>query len=190
MRCTWLPPVIVACMVIGLTTHAKAWDGERKGFVLGIGLGPGYTTFKQKFGSYERDRENKGALVTDFKIGYAPTNQLALYWMSKVSWFSMTYGLDDKVTTTAGTAGLGASYYVQPRAPSAFVCGGIGYSTWSWPFEEDAESWMGLGLTAGGGYEFARYWNVEGNLIWGNPSKDGCETDFVTFKVTVNVLGY
>lgn len=63
-----------------VNTNAHAFDGQRKGFLLGIGLGPGFTSFTQEvavsiFGFHESvksDRENKAGVISDLKIGYAP----------------------------------------------------------------------------------------------------------------------
>jgi len=93
---------LIVCALIGVATDALAWDGQRQGFVLGFGLGPGLSTFTQTIEymgmSETSDRENKLALNTDFKIGYAPNNLLQIYWMSKVSWFGLENVLGDNVT--------------------------------------------------------------------------------------------
>jgi hypothetical protein len=37
--------IIIGCILLGLTTRANAWDGNRKGFNLGFGIGTGITSY-------------------------------------------------------------------------------------------------------------------------------------------------
>ncbi len=174
-----------------------AFDGQRRGFILGIGLGGGYSTFTQTNSrtfntgtqSFTSARENKIAIISDFKIGYAPSNLVEIYWSSKVSWF----GFED-VTIANSFGGLGITYHFNPQAPAPFINGGLGFSSWAAPFESGAESLRGTGFFAGGGYEFSPHWRLEGNLFWGKPDTDfpgvNISTSSFTFKVTLNVLAF
>lgn len=38
---------LIACLTSGIATGASAFDGNRKGFILGIGLGPGVSSYTQ-----------------------------------------------------------------------------------------------------------------------------------------------
>jgi hypothetical protein len=190
-------------VLLCLVTSAQAFDGKRKGFILGGGAGLGHTSFTQEIGqaypgyheSYESDRENKAAVMTDFKIGYAWDDSWAVYYTSKVSWFGIEniYGQD--VTIANGLGAAAVTYWFKPQTPSGFVAGGLGYSTWSLPFEDNSsDTWFGAGLFMGGGYEFSKHWSVEGYLAWGKPkdTESGIEVSSNTFSImlTVNVLGY
>ncbi|MFH0765846.1 MAG: hypothetical protein V2A61_05440 [Calditrichota bacterium] len=93
-------------IAVGLCQPAFSWDGERKGFILGFGAGFGSLNFTQEVeyrGSSTSGSESHLPLVTNFKIGGAVTNQMLLYWSSKVSWFSLENALNETVTITAGT---------------------------------------------------------------------------------------
>jgi hypothetical protein len=197
--------VVVGLVLFGLVGNAQAWDQQRKGFLLGFGVGPGFTSYTQTVAvsggssggtvSFESDRENSVGVMTDFKIGYAPDNSWAIYYTSKVSWFGMENALGNNVTIANGLGAAGVTYWFQPQAPSPFVAGGIGFSTWSLPFEDPApDSWIGPGFFAGGGYEFSRHWSVEGYLSWGKPKDTiwGIEvsSNALSFMLTLNWLGY
>jgi len=196
----WAGVCLTLCLV---ACPAQAFDGQRKGFILGGGAGLGLTSFNQEIGlgyrgyheSYESDRENKGTVMTDFKIGYAWDNSWAIYYTSKVSWFGIENTYGDDVTIANGLGAAAVAYWFKPQAPSGFVTGGLGYSTWSLPFEDNSsDAWLGGGLFMGGGYEFSRHWSVEGYLAWGKPNDTewGVEVSAHTFSImlTVNVLGY
>lgn len=198
---------LIACLILFITIDAFAFDKERKGFILGFGLGPGYSTYSEiislsSTGAQQSDESlNKVSLFTDFKIGYAPSNQLMIYWMSKVGWFgredtihSTTGGpRKEDVTVAIGVGGVGVTYFFQPKAPSIFVSAGGGFSARSYPFK-GYEPWLSYGLAGSVGWEFKENWALELSAIWGKPTHDIAEynysSSFTGVGLTINVLGY
>jgi len=188
------------------TTRILALDGKRKGFIIGIGAGGGLASYKSKVelssgNDFEGDRMNKFGIMTDFKLGYAPSNQVAIFWTSKVAWFSQKiegdprFGIEDQSFIIAnGMGGLGFAYYLQPDGPSLYLTGGLGFSSWATPFEEGSEASYGLGLSLGAGLEFSKHWSIEGNLVLGSPDEEfsGARSSVNTLgvRVTINRLGY
>ena len=195
---TILFTLIAAGVIVGLDHPAFAWDGTRKGFILGAGVGGGLISYTQEISgsniSVKSDRENTLAFMYDVRIGYAPSNLWQIYYLSEASWFGLDNIVGDRVTIASGLSGVGVTKYVRAQAPSPFFLGSIGLTTWSTPFEERSGTWVGAGLMLGGGFEFSRHWSVEGNLVWGKPKDEdsGVEVSSNTFsiRVTVNVLGY
>jgi opacity protein-like surface antigen len=191
--------VTAVCLLLGLSTTALAFDGKRKGFTLGGGLGGGFTSFKQEFAlpllpTVQSETESKGAFVTDLRIGYGPSEQLDICYVNKVSWFAMTNVLNESVTIVNSTGGLGLTYYFAPQAPSVYLLGLIGLSTWAAPFESNSDTWVGFGVGGGIGYEFVPHWAVEGSLSYGNPQTSSgpltLTTKATSLRLSLNVLGY
>jgi hypothetical protein len=190
--------ILAIIVVLALVTNVYAFDGQRKGFVIGFGLGGGYTTFTQTIEfmglSETGDRENKFGLHTDIKIGYAPSNQLLIYWMNNFTWFSTENIFDDNVTFASGVSGFGFSYSFSSEDKSAFLRGGIGGSAWMAPFDSDIDSWYGFGVVGGFGYEFAKHWSIEAIVMWSNPTSEdlgiNLKTEAFSFAITLNILGY
>jgi len=207
--------ILVGFILFFLAANVHAFDGQRQGFILGFGLGPGFTSYTEEFtlefmglkSSVERDRQNKLGVMSDFKIGYAPNNSLEIYYTNKVSWFGHKYSQRvevwdsvyaeyiEKWTIATGLTAAGVTYYFYPTAPSWFLSGGLGVSAWLVPFEENGpDPRIGLGLFVGGGYEFTRHVNVEVNLCWGKPkdTEGGVEisSNALTVSFTVNALAY
>jgi len=191
--------ILTVVLVMLMAISAMAFNGQRKGFILGGGLGFGVTSYTQTVKwnglSETGDRENKGAFNTNFQIGYAPSDQVAIYYVSKVAWFSMTNAYDDEVTIASGAGGLGFSYYQKPVAPSMIFTGGIAVSSWSLPFEDDApDPWQGFGIFGGVGYEFARHVSAELDLVYGKPDtkEDGvtASANVMSVMLTVNALAF
>jgi len=202
--------VLIVITTLLLISNADAFNGKRKGFIIGGGLGPSFSTFKETitihdfFGSgtetEESQRENKFGLRTNFKIGYAPSDLLEIYFTVKDSWFSSeVYFLGEStaedVIMASGFWGPGVTYYFKPEAPSYFITGGIGLSTLSLPFESHSEIKFGGGLYAGAGYEFRNHFYVELDLGWGKPSSlalfgIGSSTTVLSVALTINALAY
>lgn len=103
------------------------------------------------------------AVITDLSIGYAPGDQLLIYYDNQVAWSrSERYDL-------AGVTGLGVTYMVRPTCPTAFVRGSIrGRDVADVDFGSARVSSdeNGLGLTVSAGYEFARQWSIEGGAMF------------------------
>jgi opacity protein-like surface antigen len=166
---------------------------SRRGFIIGFGAGAGLTSYKQSveyFGdTITSDRTRKRGLVTDFKLGYAPSERWAFYWMSKVSWFRVE-GLEDDQVITNGFGGLGMTYPLRTVARPLALNAGIGFSSWSAPFEGDVDSMYGLGLVLGTEYELSPHWLLDADLMWGRPSQNEVSLHALGFKLTINHLWY
>jgi hypothetical protein len=135
-------------------------DG-REAFIIGIGLGFGLTNLS--FGSKSN---SEAGLSVDFKIGHAPSDQVAIYVTGKGS--SVPSG-SAGTTTIVGVGAIGATYYFQPSVPSPTVSFGLGISF----INTSSNTTQGFGLFFGGGYEFGRHWSAELDLLIGSPGS-GC----------------
>lgn len=193
----WVVIILILGFVCVSASSSYALDGKRKGFIIGIGAGAGLTSFKEKWGAFESDRESKMAIMTDFKLGYAPSNQFAIFWTSKVSWLRLktegnAFVPSSSFTVVNGMGGLGLAYYFQPEGPSPYLTGGLGFSSWGTPFEEGTDTLYGSGLALGVGYEFSRHWSIEGGLVLGSPKDADFDysIDTMAIRLTINVLGY
>jgi opacity protein-like surface antigen len=186
---------------IAVPSEAGVRDGKRKGFILGGGIGMGLTsyTYEENHNSvyYRRSSsksESKATVLTDVKIGYAPSELVQVYLMSRVAWLSWEGDL-----TASGVHGLGVTYFFEPEAPSWFLTAGLGISTWEKVVLVQLGgggrvTWYGFGLTMGAGYEFAPHSSVEGRVTWGNPNtgSDYFQESLNTLSlgVTVNFRRY
>lgn len=192
---------LVAIFILGFASPGFAFDKMRKGFILGFGLGPGYDKFTEARDSSGTEirsfDEGKVSLFSDFKIGYAPSEKLMVYWMSKGAWFGVDSTIIDEkketVSILGGVGGIGVTYFLSSETPSFFVSGGVGFSSWSLPFE-GSDPWTGIGAAGSIGYEFTRNWTLEASVLYGKPKheidvyKD--EAKNMAFGLTINVLGY
>ena len=182
--------LILIAITILCSTSIYAFDGERKGFILGGGLGVGYLSNTTSWDfSYDTGSRTESRMVfqTYFKIGYAPSNTLEIFYRSRISWWS---------EHSLFWLGLGAVaftlYFDNISETGWFVSGGIGHSNMS---ELDIlgtspVSRSGFGLFGGAGYEFSSHWTVEVDLQYSAVTDDRRDTDSFGVLVTVNVLAF
>jgi hypothetical protein len=158
--------------VLLFTASGAAAQKPRKGFILNLGAGPAFTNFKSVADGFEGSNESKIAVGTDFKIGYAASDQLMIYYSNDAAFFSVA-GLDDYLVVS-GLSGIGATWFLKPRAPSAYVDATVGIAAWNVISTDDGtvDGMTGMGLSVGGGLEFARHWLVDGELVVGRPRGD------------------
>lgn len=185
-------------LVVVVATSVQAFDGKRKGFILGGGAGLGVTSFDQTlrvpgFQDATSDRESKLGLATEFKIGGGFNDQFLLYYVNRAAWFSIENIFSQDVTIANSVGLVGISYYFQPTSPSPYLVAVLGISSWDAPFE-DTTAQVGVGLGAGLGYEFARHWSLEATINWGQPSDEDLgvevETDALSVLLTISGLAY
>jgi hypothetical protein len=176
MRSKILRVFLLVCLMSSV--HLMAFDGERKGFILGGGVGGGYLS--NKFPSFTL---NKFAIGTNFVIGYAPTNSFEIYYLNTVSWW-----FEDTITLVTGLTGIGATKYFNPKGSGLFITGGIGVGVHYAPFEEGNASY-GLGLLGGIGFDIAKHWRLQGEAVFVSIN-DGFYIKSLGFRLTLNTLAF
>lgn len=170
---------LLIVLALGSMETAAAFNGQRQGFLLGFGLGA--SSLK-----YEAGGSNT-SLVSDLKLGYGFSDQFLLFYTNKVNWRSA--GGDVDGLALHGMSGIGANYYFTPNAPSFFLGGGVGLASRyliRTDSDGDINSHSGTGFYLGGGFEFARHWNLELSVI--RDTTDGLSA--WTYMVTINALAY
>lgn len=191
-------PTLVVFTLSSFITHGFAFDGKRQGFILGGGFGTGFTSFTQTVEFMDEeitsDRESKLPFITSFIIGGGLSPNVLLYYFNKVSFFPIENVFGDNVAIASGVGGLGVTYYFSPKAPSAFLAGGLGGATWTAPFESDSDWWFGFGTLFGAGYEFSPHWSIEADVALGWPSDEEmgikATSNVFSLMVTFNGLAY
>ena len=176
--------VLPLLLLLTISTPALAFNGSRKGFVLGTGLGGAVVTSPYQysvrfydFSSTGTDsvyvvhakavsgRETRAAVATDFTFGWGITDRVVMAYSNSVTW-----GYESGITAVA------VSYYISPVAPSSLMEAGVGLT-----------SGRSLGIWLGAGYEFRSHWLVRGRLGISSP---GSGWRSATLGVTLNWLGY
>jgi hypothetical protein len=211
---------LIAILTVNIGANIFAFDGHRRGFVVGFGVGPGLTSLDYSIEHYSTipnsEVQTKLAAETDLRVGIGFTDQWLVYVGSNAALFRLDQirfkdelfgtpidkGIDIDLTIVSYGEVLGVSHYFRREAPSPYVTAGLGFSVWTAPFESGFDPWVGFGFSIGAGYEFTPHWSVEGSAVYGNPSgdefytKDGvysvdhAQTKSLSFRITANVLAY
>jgi len=192
----------ILLLAIGpLAWPARAFDGSRKGFILGAGAGVGVSSYTQKledqvygFPPATSDQQSNVGFATDFRIGWGASKQVLVFYDNKVNWFGFDNAFGNTVTIADGLTSAGISYYLKRAFPSAYLTGGFGWAAWSTPLEENSSGSVGFGLFGGAGFEFTRLLNVEGTISYGMPSNEESglklTTNSLCLRVELMVLAY
>ncbi len=168
-----------ACaLALGLRpADAGAFDGQRKGFVLGFGTGAGSLVALEGSGTLT-------GLQTDLKIGAGVSDRVLVFYSGKQLWVSVGDAL-----LTAALPSVAVAYYTRPSGPSPFLTGGAGvWLLGAVGSELTGIGVMGPGAFVGAGYEFGRHAALEVDAGIGVMPWD--DTSFGNLAVTFSVLGY
>lgn len=158
---------------------------NRKGFIIGGGAGFGVLSMKASTGGFSAT-DSRGVFQTDFKIGYAPSNTLEIYYVSKVAWWG-----ESNVTLISGLSSVGFSSYLNPRtATGVFLTAGAGLSALDAPFEDNSRASTGFGLYGGAGYEFAKHWSVQADLLYSSISEGSITINSFGVRLMILALAY
>ena len=101
---------------------------------------------------------NKTGAITDFKIGYAPSDKVLVYYTNQVAW-GENAGYD-----AIGMSAVGLTYMLKPTTRTPFVTSAVGASL-GMSIGSSSTTDVGLGLSLGGGYEFARHFSIGGRWM-------------------------
>lgn len=180
-----------------LTVSSEAFDGQRKGFVLGVGAGLAASYISSENSLEERSIWRAGPGASSF-IGYAPDNTTVVFFGGKAAW-SYLERISNKyesyfdtmeedsfkglmatfgspiilpflwIVGTHATFGfVGVTHYLNENAPSFFVEGTIGLGIV--PDELSERVCGGFGISAAGGYEFSPHYSIRCDLLYGSAS--------------------
>jgi len=188
------PPAIAHAQTVTAPTSQLQSQGqaepsaERKGFIIGIGSGaalhraPDVTVTRDRFGRFtvSSTTANNLAIVTDLKVGNAPTDQLLIYYSNKAA-FTRADDYD-----VVGLTGVGVTYMGRRTSPSLFLTGGGGAGVGG-TFIGSVSSDNGFGFNVGGGYEFRRHWSIAGDAAF---VRLGRGNNHTTVIATFNYLFY
>lgn len=150
---------------------AQPAAAQRKGFIIGFGLGGGWS----KIEGGSRDF----GLATDFKIGAQVSDAARVYYSGK----SLLFGVTGADLGISGLQGLGVDYVM---SSGVYLSGGVGLANLNILLDSQLEGESGFGLSAGLGYEFADLWMVDFDLTWGTINS----SNVFTAGITVNILSH
>jgi len=184
--------MLFACVLSITCASAYAWDGEREGFLLGVGFGVGlesYSGIEYDYVGLDSEDNSTLAFAMSPRVGYAPCNQLGFYYSRHPFIFSTKNEAGEDITLISCTEALMAQYYLQDSAPSVYFGfgAGVGYFMEYEVSNYSDDALKGLGLLGTVGYEPIKHFSAELSLHFKLPQESA--SDFGA-SLLVNVLGY
>ena len=161
-----------------LMTNANAFDDNKEGFMLGLGVGASSvkTTFT---GGNSRDT----GFATSIKLGYGLNEQLAAYVAAEGDLYK--YNDEGDRVNTAMT-GIGLDYYINQDSPF-YVTGMVGFASVN--KLKKSKDQTGYGFLVGAGYEITDHITLQADYMKINTDdKLNADTDAIRF--TVNYTWY
>lgn len=180
--------LMIATMLLAvlLASTATAFDGHRKGFVIGGGLGFAPVVKWEVEESpadgipYGHD-ETRAGVGVNFLIGYAWDDKNMLVYEGNAAGF--TTAVSDK-SAAQGFSGAAWYHYFGQTGRTAFTAIGLGLYGFDAEYDDPHDG--GFGMLLGGGYEFARHWQVGGYLSFGSTKSERREYNHATLNVLVS----
>jgi hypothetical protein len=168
---------VLLLSLLVLSSQVMAFNGQRKGFILGGGLGAGWLNYQEPGLEF-----NKFAPAGNFKIGYAPSNSLEIYFTDNVHQFN--YG---GLSFAVGLGGVGLTKYLNPEGTGFFVFGGAGIGLFM-VLESGGGSENGLGLIGGIGFDIAKHWNIQADVLYTSIASGAIKS--LSVRATINFLAF
>jgi hypothetical protein len=179
-------------LLLALASSGLAFDGNRKGFVLGGGLGfapvskwEGYVFDLSSMSVVKADEESAGVGL-NFIIGYAWDEHNMIVYEGNVTGWKSDLFRDQSIAQ--GFNGAAWYHYFGIPGRSAFTVGGLGFYVFD--VEDYDANDPKVGLLFGGGYEFARHWQVGGYIGLGQTEDPGGNFDHVHMNFLVSGVAF
>lgn len=143
----------VAALTIAQASNVVAFDGQRTGFMLGIGAGAHASDVEAEDGII-LDQSSSGFALA-LRVGAGVSDRFAVYFLRDGNF-------DGDVVF--GLTGVGATYYFRSSGPSAYLTGGVGFGDVS---EDDIDTDSAIGSAAmfGGGFAFTQGFHLDGSIM-------------------------
>ncbi len=175
------PLLAALTLLLTLASPAQAFDDQRQGFTVGLGLGYAHMDLDYEPGATGL---NSG-IASSIRLGFGLDDRFSLLYVNEGAW----YRRQGHVWFT-GLSGLGATWHLSPRAPSAYLLGAFGMGSSSQPFNDGVDVHRGAGYLLGAGYEFAPHLNLEANYTRNHFDKDRGLAGSGAFRLLFNLSLY
>ena len=173
-------------LIVSVASSTFGFDGHRKGFVLGGGLGVAPASrYEFPIVPYGGVSETGAGVGLNLIIGYGWDKWNMIVYEGNVTGWS-----SDRMNENISQGFNGAAWYhyFGQTAHPAFTAVGVG----SYLFEvENSDGYnIKAGILLGGGYEFARHWQLGGYLGFGQTSYAGRTIDHTHFNILVSGVAF
>ncbi|MCP4566939.1 MAG: porin family protein [FCB group bacterium] len=187
--------VLLVISILILSSAALGFDGNRKGFVLGGGLGfsPASNWKTELVPDLELEfEETKAGIGVNLLLGYAFDEYNMLVVEGNVAGYET--GFDD-LTATQGFGGVAWYHYFGAKGATFFTTVGMGSYNFELKLKKDnievsGSNDPGFGMLFGVGYEFSRHFQAGAYFSFGKTEAGPVEFDHAHINLLVSVVAY
>lgn len=166
------------CAVI---SSSWAFDGHRKGFVLGGGLGYGPVATLEHGDVYE----NYIGLGTNFLIGYAWDERNMIVFLDNGIWHDLK-----GIPVVQGFSGAAWFHHFKPTGKTLLIGGGAGLQALTSFDKKYRSKDFGIGVATAAGYEFAKHYLFYGSVCWGKTADANRNFSHLQIQIGLSVIAY
>ena len=180
----------IALLILLCATNVNAFDGQRKGFVLGGGLGIAPSvTWDSGLPGFE---ESKAGLGLNIMLGYAWDERNMIVYEGNGAGFQSDFG---NAQITQMFNGAAWYHYFGPKGKSFFTSVGVGVYQFMFEFQSGSftasgSNDVGGAILLGVGYEFSPHYQVAAYVSAGKTSEPGFEYDHSHVSVVFNAVAF
>jgi hypothetical protein len=162
-------------LMLAVAPEADAFDGERHGFSLELGVGGGSVPVErsENLDWTQQSVRAQASPMTRFRAGWGIGSRLMLQYVNDVWWTTTDYGGNINSFYTVGVNGIGGTYFLGETAPAASLEAGVGIAS-----GEANSTGRGSGLAVWGGVGFEPW---KGWLARLTISSNGAADDMAAF---------
>jgi len=179
---------LLAAVLIAATSSANAFDGQREGIQLGIGIGAHSSQFDFEAGSTNAFIESEQRVAVSMQLGYGFSNRIVGYVGGKGG----SLFINGQQATLA-IAGAGGMIYLKDSSPSLYINGLIGSGSLALKDDDKKNNLTGFGWLGGIGYEVTDQLQVElsyGQADLVDPNNNNNKTTLGAAFVTIQYNWY
>ncbi len=182
MRRKLIALILLIGLPLPLTSHA--FDGQRKGFVIGGGGGVSPVAHW----SWDRDDQSENLVGFNLQvlIGFAWDNHNVLVYQGPPTLSKSNYFEDELVFQ--GVWAIRAYHYFGDRGSSSHMNLGLGRAVYT-VFDTNLGG-DGIGFVIGGGYEFMPHVQVGLDLLFGHSKDEGTTISHSTLALSIVAAAY
>ncbi len=176
--------LIATFVIVLLASSVWSFDGNRKGFVLGGGLGFTPSAKWELDGASSVSGSSAGVAV-NLMLGYAFDEKNMIVYEANAAGYEPS---NSTVLLTQGFEGASWYHYFNDSGKTFFSIVGLGV----YNFKADGfnSNDIGGGFMLGAGYEFARHWQISAYLSGGKTSDSLFDYKHTTFSILINGIAF
>lgn len=170
--------LILTALSLALATPALALDGERRGFMLGGGVGFAMSFVSQDFDEEPFDDFIEPGASFDLRAGWGVSEAISVYASARGTY--MRYDTVNLIgsDTMHGVFGIGMTQIFKRGRSPWYSTAHLGMAWFDLLEEPRADALTGFGFGAGLGYLFHPHLSVEGLVGWENTTIDNAGGEF------------